>query len=236
MFDVALLWEMRGLIAQGLWNTVWICTLGCLLAVVVGLLLASLRMAQPRLFGPLIRAYVEICRGTPLLVILFLLYFGGPSIGVRLDAEVAGVLGIGFYGAGYFAEIFRAGFQSIPSGQVEAARMLGLSRTQILFRVQIPQMLLLITPPSTNQLIILIKESALLSIISVDDLTKNATSIVNQTFAVIEPYVAVALLYWLLIELVARAGYAIEQRQLRTPNVGKRRNRAARQSMPADGH
>jgi polar amino acid transport system permease protein len=230
MLDLALLWEMRGLILQGLWNTVWICTLGCLLAVAVGLLLASLRMAQPRLIGPLVRAYVEICRGTPLLVILFLLYFGGPGIGLRLEAEVAGVLGIGFYGAGYFAEIFRAGFQSIPPGQIEAARMLGLSRPQILFRVQIPQMLQLITPPATNQVIVLIKESALLSIISVDDLTKNATSIVNQTFVVIEPYVAVALLYWLLIELVARSGYALEHRQSRSRGEVRQPNPSTRSS------
>jgi polar amino acid transport system permease protein len=212
MLDFALLYEMRGLILQGLWNTVWICLLGCLMALGLGLVLAALRLSNARVFGWLVASYVEVCRGVPLLVILFLLYFGGPSIGLRLDAEVAGVVGIGLYGAGYFAEIYRAGFRSISAGQVEAARMLGIPRRQILTRVQIPQMLRLIVPPATNQLIILVKESALLSIISVNDLTKNATTIVNQTFAVIEPYLAVALLYWLLIELIARGGYALEAR------------------------
>lgn len=212
MIDLYLIWDMRDLILEGLWNTIWICFLGCIVAIVLGLALASLRLVHKRLFGWLITAYVEVCRGVPLLVILFLLYYGGPSIGIRLDAETAGVVGIGCYGAGYFAEIFRSGFQSIPNGQLEAARMLGISRWHVLTRIQIPQMMRLIVPPSTNQLIILVKESALISVISVDDLTKNATAIVNQTFIVVEPYLTVALLYWIIIELVARGGYFLERR------------------------
>ncbi len=211
MLDLALLWETRELILQGLWNTVWICFLGCLVALSLGLVLAALRLSSPRLFGYPVACYVELCRGTPLLVLLFLLYYGGPSVGLRLDAEIAGVTGIGLYGAGYFAEIYRGGFKSIPKGQLEAARMLGISPWHALSRIQVPQMLRLIVPPGTNQLIILVKESALISIISVDDLTKNATTIVNQTFHVIEPYLAVALLYWMLIELIARGGYALEK-------------------------
>ena len=109
MFDIALLWDVRGLILQGLWNTLWICFFGCLLAVSLGLVLAALRLANPRLFGYPVACYVEICRGIPLLILLFLLYYGGPSIGLRLDAEIAGVTGIGLYGAGYFAEIYRGG-------------------------------------------------------------------------------------------------------------------------------
>ena len=212
MFDITLLWEVRGLILQGFWNTLWISFTGCLLALSLGLVLAALRLANPRLFDYPVACYVEICRGTPLLILLFLLYYGGPSIGLTLSASVAGVVGLGFYGAGYFAEIYRGGFKSIPKGQLEAARMLGISRWHALTRIQIPQMARLIVPPSTNQLIILVKESALISIISVDDLTKNATTIVNQTFQVIEPYLAVALLYWLMIELIARGGYALEKR------------------------
>ncbi|QJQ97163.1 amino acid ABC transporter permease [Halomonas sp. PA5] len=207
-----LIYEMRGLILQGLWNTVWICFLGCLVALSLGLALAALRLSNPRLFAWPVACYVETCRGVPLLVLLFLLYYGGPSIGLRLDAEIAGVTGIGLYGAGYFAEIYRSGFKAVSRGQLEVARMLGISRLQALVRIQIPQMLRLIVPPGTNQLIILVKESALISIISVDDLTKNATTIVNQTFSVIEPYVTVALLYWLIIEIIARSGYRLEKR------------------------
>ena len=212
MFDVITLWETRELILQGFWNTVWICSLGCLIALSVGLLLAALRLSRPYLFGYPVACYVELCRGTPLLILLFILYYGGPSVGLTLSASVAGVIGIGLYGAGYFAEIYRGGFKSIPKGHVEAARMLGISNLHILTRIQIPQMVRLIVPPSTNQLIILVKESALVSVISVNDLTKNATSIVNETFVVVEPYLAVALLYWLIIELIARGGYTLEKR------------------------
>ncbi len=220
MIDFQLLIDYHDLILEGLWNTVWICFLGCMLALSVGLILATLRLALPKLFGWFVASYVEVARGVPLLVILFLLYYGGPSFGLRLDAATAGVLGIGFYGAGYFAEIFRSGFQSVPAGQLEAARMLGISRLRSRIRIEIPQMLRLIVPPGTNQLVILVKESALLSVISVNDLTKNATDIVNQTFVVIEPYVAVALLYWLIIELIARGGYYLERRLNTVPERG----------------
>ena len=211
-FDIDLVFRYGPLLLSGLWTTVYICALASLLAVAAGLAVAVLYSLP---FGPvklLCRAYIEIMRGTPILILLFILYYGGPSIGLTLEAEPVGIIGLGFYGGGYFAEIFRAGFQSIPPGQIEAARMLGIPRRAIISRIQIPQMLTLIVPPSTNQVIILVKESALLSIITVAELTKNTTQMVNETFAVIEPYIAVALLYWLIIEGIAFAGGFLERR------------------------
>ena len=203
------------LLLSGLWTTVYICVLATFLAIAAGLAVALLHGLPTRAVRYLCRTYIEVMRGTPILVILFLLYYGGPSIGLTLDAEPVGIIGLGLYGGGYFAEIFRAGFQSIPAGQIEAARMLGIPRTMIVARIQIPQMLTLIIPPSTNQVIILIKESAILSIITVAELTKNTTQMVNETFAVFEPYVAVAILYWLIIEGVAFAGGMLERRYKR---------------------
>ena len=211
-FDIDIVLRYGPLLLSGLWTTVYICALASLLAVAAGLAVALLHSLR---FGPvrlLCRAYIEVMRGIPILILLFILYYGGPSIGLTLEAETVGVLGLGLYGGGYFAEIFRAGFQSIPAGQIEAARMLGIPRRAIVARIQIPQMLTLIIPPSTNQVIALIKESALLSIITVAELTKNTTQMVNETFAVVEPYVAVALLYWLIVEGVARAGGRLERR------------------------
>jgi len=212
MPDFELLWRFAPLLLQGLWNTLWIVTLGCALAVLLGLLLAVLAQGRTAPLRWLVRGYVELVRGVPLLVVLFVIYFGGPSFGLRLDAATSGLIGIGLYGGGYFAEIFRGGLASVPPGQVEAARMLGLPRRHIFLHIRLPQTLRLVTPPSVNQIIILIKESALLSVISVNDLTKNATRIVNETYVIVEPYIAVALLYWLLIELVARFGYRLERR------------------------
>lgn len=210
--DADLLVRYGPLLLAGLATTLRVCALASVTAVVVGLALALLLRARLPVVRAAARAYVEVMRGTPILVILFLLYYGGPSFGLVLDAEPVGILGLGFYGAGYFAEIFRAGFESIPKSQIEAARMVGLSGRQIIHRIQIPQMLGLIVPPSVNQAIILVKESAVLSIITVAELTKNATQMANETFAVVEPYLAVALLYWLLIEAIAWSGRRIERR------------------------
>ncbi len=211
-FDIDILFRYGPLLLSGLWTTVYICALASLLAVAAGLAVALLHSLPFPPVKLLCRAYIEVMRGTPILILLFILYYGGPSIGLILDAEPVGVIGLGFYGGGYFAEIFRAGFLSIPPGQIEAARMLGIPRRMIVARIQIPQMLTLIIPPSTNQVIILVKESALLSIITVAELTKNTTQMVNETFAVIEPYVAVALLYWLIIEGIAFFGGFLERR------------------------
>ena len=211
-FDINILFRYGPLLLSGLWTTVYVCALASLLAVAAGLAVALLHSLPFHPAKLLCRAYIEVMRGTPILILLFILYYGGPSIGLTLDAEPVGIIGLGFYGGGYFAEIFRAGFLSIPPGQIEAARMLGIPRGMIVARIQIPQMLTLIIPPSTNQVIILVKESALLSIITVAELTKNTTQMVNETFAVIEPYVAVALLYWLIIEGIALVGGFLERR------------------------
>lgn len=196
---------------QGLWMTVWIVSLAIIIAIVLGLPLSLALVSRSACLRISIRVYVEIMRGTPILIVLFILYYGGPTIGLVLDAVPAGIIGMGLYGAAYFAEIFRSGLQSIPRGQVEAARMLGLTKGQVLFRVKGPQMLSLILPPGANQIVILIKESALLSIITVPEMTKITAQIVAETFAIVEPYAAVALLYWALIELVSRLFRKLEK-------------------------
>ena len=207
------LWtQYAPLMLSGLLTTAWICALSSVLGIVVGLLLASLTSVPFRPLQWAVRGYIEIMRGLPILILLFVLYYGGPSIGIRLGAETVGVLGLGFYSAAYFAEIFRSGFESIPGGQIEAARMAGLSNSQIIRHIKLPQMLVLITPAMVNQVIILIKESAVLSIITVAELTKNTTQFVNETYTIIEPYLAAALLYWLLVEAVAQLGRFIERR------------------------
>ena len=130
-----------------------------------------------------------------------------------LDAEPVGIFGLGFYGAAYFAEIFRAGFEfNSPRGNSKLPGWSASPPVRSSIGFQIPQMLGLIVPPSVNQVIILVKELAVLSIITVAELTKNATQMANETFAVVEPYLAVAVLYWVLIEVIARAGRWIEGR------------------------
>jgi polar amino acid transport system permease protein len=196
----------------GLWMTIWMVALAVMIATVLGLVLSLALTSRTIFLRAPVRAYVEIMRGTPVLIILFVLYYGGPSIGLLLDAIPAGVIGLGVYGAAYFAEIFRSGLQSIPPGQIEAARMVGLTKSQVLFRIKFPQMLGLILPPLANQTIILIKESALLSIITVPELTKTTSQMVAETFAVVEPYVAAAFLYWVFVEIVSWFFRTLEKR------------------------
>lgn len=213
MTGILELWaQYAPLLLAGFVTTAWICILATIIGLVVGLLLACLEGVGTGAVRCLVRGYIEIMRGLPILILLFVLYYGGPAIGLRLGAETVGVFGLGFYGAAYFAEIFRSGFSSIPKGQIEAARMAGLKGGQIVRYIKLPQMLMVITPPMVNQIIILIKESAVLSIITVAELTKNTAQFVNETYAVVGPYLAAALLYWLLVEAVAVCGRAVERK------------------------
>lgn len=211
-FDFELLARYVPLLLSGFGLTVLICIFAGLLAIVVGLAISLGLLSKYRPLRAVCRSYVEIMRGTPILIVLFLMYYGGPSIGMTLSAEAVGILGMGLYGAAYFGEIFRSGFQSIPHGQSEAARMLGMSNIQIIWRIRIPQMMGLILPALTNQFVILVKESAVLSIITVSELTKNTTQMVNETFATLEPYLAAAFLYWILIEMIAFIGAILEKK------------------------
>jgi len=199
------------LLLAALATTLRIWFIATAIAMLLGFAMALALRSRNRSLAWLARIYVEIMRGTPILVVLFLLYYGGPTIGLTLDAEPVGILGLSLYGAGYFAEIFRAGLQSIPVGQVEAARMLGISPRHIVARIQAPQMLRLVVPPSINQVIVLIKESAALSIITVPEISKVGAQIANETFAVVAPYLIVALLYWLVVEAVATVGFLVER-------------------------
>lgn len=208
----ALSGEQMWLFAMALGTTMWITAAGLAIAVVLALPLALLLNARQRLISVLARLYVELMRGSPLVILLFLAYYGGPSIGVTLNAITVGVAMLGFYGAAYFAEIFRAGLNAVPRGEVEAGQVLGLSRMQILRYIRLPQMARTILAPATGQTINLIKESAVLSIITVAELTKIAGEISNLTFSVITPYLTAALLYWGLVEVVSRASFAVERR------------------------
>ena len=210
--DLSLLSSYGPQLLHGLELTVVLWLLGSAIAVVLGFLLAIALVAGGPTAAIPIRGYIEFFRGTPLLVQLFLAYYGGPGIGITLDAFTVGLWGLGLYGAAYFAEIFRAGLASIPVGQVEAARSFGISPWQRMRRIIMPQMLVLVVPPSTNMLIILMKDTAILSIVTVPELTFQITGMTLETFAFVEPFLALALLYWALTELTAFLGRQAEFR------------------------
>jgi polar amino acid transport system permease protein len=200
-----------GLFAAAFATTLTLTAAGLVVAALVALPLALGLRSQSWLIAVPARLYVELMRGAPLVILLFLAYYGGPSFGIVLDAETAGIAGLGLYGAGYFAEIYRAGLNAVPRGEIEAAAVLGLSRGQIFLHVRIPRAARLVLPPAIGQAINLLKESAVLSVIAVPELTKVAGEVSNLTFSAIAPYLTAALLYWIAVEALARAGDAAER-------------------------
>ena len=160
------------LLLRGAAVTVELSVLAMALAVVAGLVLVLLRLyaiAPLRWFA---RGYVEVIRGTPLLIQLFLIYYGLPEIGIRLNPFLAGIMGLGLNYAASESENYRAGIQSIPRGQTEAAQALGMSRWQGLRHVILPQALRVVIPPVTNDFIAMFKDSSIVSVITMVELTK----------------------------------------------------------------
>src|SRR5256712_4113300 len=146
--------------------------LGMVLAIVVGLVVVLMRLYAITPLRWFAKAYVEIFRGTPLLIQLFLIYYGLPEVGIRLNAFLAGILGLGLNYAASEAENYRAGIQSIPHGQTEAALALGMNRWQTLQHVVLPQALRVVIPPVTNDFIAMFKDSSIVSVITMVELTK----------------------------------------------------------------
>lgn len=183
-----------------------------LLGMALGALIAVIQLYAGPWIRALLRAYIEILRTTPFLVQLFLLYYGGPSFGLSLDALSVGVLALGVYGSAYFAEIFRSGFLSVPLGQVEAADCLGLSRFDTVRRIRLPQMLVIITPALVNMIIILSKETSVLSIITVPELTAILTQIGSEQFIYVQTTLILCFCYLLLVGVTQKLGSWAEVR------------------------
>jgi polar amino acid transport system substrate-binding protein len=160
------------LLLRGAMVTVWISVLAMIVAVVTGLgiVLARLYGVAPLRWAA--RAYVEVMRGTPLLIQLFLIYYGLPQIGIRLNAALAAILGLGLNYAASEAENYRAGIQAVPAGQMEASLALGMNRWQCLRHVVLPQALRTVIPPVTNDFIAMFKDSSIVSVITMVELTK----------------------------------------------------------------
>ena len=196
--------------ALGITLFMWI--IGLIGACILGFAVAVARRYGPRWLDWLLGIYVEIFRGTPFLIQLFLLYFGGPYAGLSLDAVPAGLLALSVYGAAYFSEIFRGGFAAVPAGHVEAGECVGLSRYQIVKRILLPEMTMLVLPASINMAVILMKETAVMSVITVPELTHTISSIGTEFFAFVESLFLLALFYWGLVEICGWIGRIGEAR------------------------
>jgi His/Glu/Gln/Arg/opine family amino acid ABC transporter permease subunit len=186
-----------------------------LIGLTLGLLAALARLSPWRALSAAARVYVEVVRGTPLLVQIFFVYSVLPLYGIRLSAVAAGVLALSLYTGAFAAEIFRAGITAVHRGQVEAARSLGMSYGQTLRRVVLPIMAAMVLPPITSEFTGVIKWSSLLSVITVPELTFAAQRVIGESYSVIEPLLMAGLLYWALNDLMVYTGRRLERRMTR---------------------
>jgi polar amino acid transport system substrate-binding protein len=168
------------------------------LAMALGLLIAVMRLYGPKALQSLLAGYVELIRGTPLMLQLFVLFYVLPRIGLTLNPLVAGIAGLALNYSAYEAEIYRAGLQAVPAGQMEAALALGMSRTLALRRVIIPQATRIVIPPVTNDFIALFKDTSVCSVITLTELTKQYSMLAQSTGGVLEFALAVAALYMMM--------------------------------------
>ncbi len=213
--DFSIFQQYGPMLLRGFGLTVLCWLGGTALSMALGLTIALIQRYAPAPVRWIIQIYIEVIRGTPFLVQLFVLYYGGPLIGLRLDALPAGLLGLTIYGSPYFAEIFRSAFRAVPIGQIEAARSIGMTEATIVRRILLPLGLVSALPALVNFSIILTKETVILSIITVPELMYQVQRLSTETFRYLEANLVLALFFWLLVETISRFGRKLELRLAR---------------------
>ncbi|TKD29873.1 MAG: amino acid ABC transporter permease [Mesorhizobium sp.] len=196
--DFGWLADATGAIARGAATTILLIAVTTLAGTFLSILGAAGRRNGPLLLKRAIGVYVEIVRNTPFLVQLFFIFFGLPSIGIRLDPLLAAMLAMTLNMAAYTIEIVGAGLDAVPRGQTEAALALGLRPRQVFVKIVLPQALKVIYPALTSQIIIMMLESAVVSQIAVRELTYEADMLQARTFRAFETYFVVTIVYLLL--------------------------------------
>lgn len=198
MIYIDLLREYGSLFWTGFRTTLAVSIVSLLGSLALGILVAGLRMFPIPLIAALGRIYVEFVRNIPLLLIAFFFYFGLAPFHINLDGIVAGTLALTIYTAAFIAEAIRAGIHSLPKGQWEAGYATGLSYTQILRYIVLPQAFRLVLPPLGNQFVNLVKNSSILSLIAGSELLYQGEAIANMTFKILPVYTLIAAFYLLL--------------------------------------
>lgn len=204
--------ETFPLFLKGVWLTAQLAFLGLLFGLPIGLLLALARVQPSKLLRAPAAFYVEVLRGTPLLVQILFIYFVLPSFGVTIPRFWSGVIALTLNSAAYIAEIFRAGILSIDAGQMEAARALGMTHAQAMRRIILPQTFRRVVPPLTNEAIALLKDSSLVTVIGLTELTRTGQEQAAKHGAPLTIWLMVAIFYLLLTFPLTRVAEYLERR------------------------
>ena len=205
------------ILLEGLQVTIYIFVIAIILGFLIGLVMSLLRLAPSKTLNWIAKVYVNAIRGTPFIVQLFFIYFGINSLHLlSLNSTTAGIITVAINAGAYFAEIIRAGIQSIDKGQTEAARSIGFTGSQTMRYVVLPQAFRRMLPTITNQSIISLKDTSLLSVIGIADLTQQGQIQASATFEAFKIWLAVGVIYFIIIYLLTLLANFVERRfQLR---------------------
>ncbi|NJP38501.1 ABC transporter permease subunit [Alkalicoccus luteus] len=212
IFDIELAWNSLPYVLQGLGLTLLISLVSMAIGLAISLFLAVAR-ASPRFYlrWPA-RVYISFMRGVPILIILFLLYFGLPFIGIEFAAVTAAIIGFSLNSAAYMAEINRSAIAAIPRGQWESARSLGFSYPKMMRRIILPQASRIAVPPLTNVLLDLIKASSLAAMITVPEIFQLSRIVAGREMDYMTMFILVALIYWAVCSVMTLLQNYLEKR------------------------
>lgn len=212
-FDMSIIWRNWDLFLYGLLTTIKYTIATCSLGLIVGLIVALLQLTPWKVTRLIGRLWVEFFRNIPLLVLLLWTYYALPIfLQIQIAKETAGIFGLAFYASGFYAEIIRAGIQSIDRGQNDASIVLGMSYMQRMRRIILPQALRRMTPPLMGQTIIQLKNTTLLSVLTIPDLLYQASYISSFTYRPMEVYTAVGVLFIVLLVPLSSLSRILERK------------------------
>jgi len=211
-------WQLVGdalgpMLRGAIFGTIPLALASFALGLAIALVVALMRLSRVRVVSGAARAYVSVIRGTPLLVQLFVIFYGLPSIGVTLDPWPSAIIAFSLNVGGYAAEVIRAAIQSVPKGQWEAGHTIGMSRRMTLRRIILPQAARVSVPPLSNTFISLVKDTSLASLILVTELFRKAQEIAAPTREFMLLYVEAAAIYWVIC-LFLSSGQSLTERRL----------------------
>ncbi|MDQ0926198.1 cystine transport system permease protein [Bacillus atrophaeus] len=212
IFNLKLAIESFPYVIKGIWYTLLISFVSMFAGTMLGLFISLARMSKFALLRWPARLYISFMRGVPILVILFILYFGFPYIGIEFSAVTAALLGFSLNSAAYIAEINRSAISSVDKGQWEAAASLGLSYWKTMRGVILPQSVRVALPPLANVLLDLIKASSLAAMITVPELLQHAKIIGGREFDYMTMYILTALIYWAICSVSAAFQNILEKK------------------------
>lgn len=215
LFDVELAIKSLPFVLEGMSMTVGITIIGMLIGLILGLFLALARESRSLLLRWPTRVYISFMRGTPMLVFLFILYFGLPVIGIEFTALTAAIIGFGLNSAAYIAEIDRAALNSVDKGQWESAKALNIPYWTTLRKIILPQAVRTAIPPMTNVMMDMLKATSLAAVITVPELFQKTQIVAGREFDAMTMYILVALIYWPLCILIGILQEYLEKRYSR---------------------